>query len=329
MTDTETVNFAELNSVPRFSLSTIFAVSQIECARNQNQGANIYVFSGNFEKKYKGQKRTYQQFQIAIRGNCGNIHQAERFKYKILDKVAARTQKKEHCKLERSRHRPNFTGGWKRNNTRNECEVKQHRDATFFRLNHRLYKDILQSEKKSCTDRNKVKNIKVEIIIRSPGRNNSQSNKSDKSRNPSKFGYIFMEKNLGQNQRKQWYRPKNNHDLSQGQLDNSKNIQEKTYSTENSTNDIQEKLICFKRRFALSDYERQKGNQSEKKSEKSHLKSVQPLSHEFRNNIVGTANEHLTEKKRDSLPISIQSHKLSAEKSKLFITFMVKNENIF
>ena len=313
MTRIEIANFAELNS--RFFLPAIFAVSQIECTRDQNQRAYVYIFPGNFEEKYKGEKCTHQQFQIAIRSDRGNIHQTKCFKYEILNKVAARSQKKEHYQLKRSRGRPNFAGSRERNNTCNKREVKQHRDTTFFCFDHRLYKDILQSEKESSADRNEIKNVKMEIVVGSPSCNNRQADESDQSHDPSKSCYIFMEENFRQNQRKQRNRPEDNHDLGQRQFDNCKNIKEKTYGTQNSANDIQKKLICFKRRFAFSDHERQQRDQSEKKSEKSHFKSVQSLPHEFRNYIVGAADKHLTEKKRDSLPIPIQSHELSDEKA--------------
>ncbi len=312
MTDIETANLAELSF--RFFPFKIFAVSQIKCARYQNQRADINILSRNFEEKHKCEKGTYQQFQIAIRGNCGNIHQTERFKYEILNKVAACSQKKEHYQLKWSRSYPNFTGGRERNNTRNKCEVKQHCDATFLRFNHGLYKDVLQSEKESGADRNEIKNIKFKIVIGSPSRDNCQSDKSDQSRDPSKPCYIFMKKNFGQNQRKQRNRPKNNYDLGQRQFNNCKNVKEETHRTQNSADDIQEKLIRFKCRFPLSDHERQKSHQPEKKSEKSHFKSIQSFTHEFRNNVIGAADKHLTEKKRDSQPISIQNHEFSDKK---------------
>lgn len=312
MTYMEIANFAELNS--RFFLPAIFAISQIKCAWYQNQRAGINILSRNFEEKYKGKKGSYQQFQIAIRSDRGNIHQTKGFKYEILDKVAARSQKKEHRKLKWSRGRPNFACGRERNNARDKREVKQHCDTTLLRFNHCLYENILQSKKKSRADRNEVKYVKVKIVVGSPSRDNRQSDESDQGRNPSKPSYIFTEDNSGQNQRKQRNRPKNNHDLSQRQLNNGKNVKEETYRAQNSTNDVQEELIRFKRRFALSDYERQQGNQSEKKSEKSYFKGIQSLPHEFRNNIVGATNKHLTEKKRNSLPIPTQSHELSDKK---------------
>lgn len=312
MTDIETANLAELSF--RFFLFKIFAVSQIKCARDQNQRASINIFPRNFEEKYKCEKGTYQQFQIAIRGDRGNIHQTECFKYEILNKVAPHSQKKEHYQLKWSRSRPNFTGGRKRNNTRNKCKVKQHCNTTFLCLNHRLYKDVLQSEKEGGADRNEVKDIKFKIVVGGPSRDNCQSDESDQSRDPSKSRYIFTEKNFGQNQRKQRNRPKNNHNLGQRQFNNRKNVKEETHRAQNSTNDIQEKLIRFKRRPALGDHERQKSHQPEKKSEKSHFKSIQSFTHEFRNNIIGAADEYLTEKKRDSLPISIQGHELSDKK---------------
>jgi len=309
--------------------SAVFAVSQIKSTRNQNQRTCVDVFSGNFEEKNEGETSTYQQFQITIRRNGGNIHQAESFENKILNKVSANPQKEQHRQLKRSRSEPNFTGSRERNQAGDKREIKQHRDAIFFRGDHFFYQNILQRKKKSRADRNAIKNVEMEFIIGRPSRDNCQSDESDQCCDPSKFGYVFTEKNFRKHERKQRNRPKNGNDFSQWQFDDGVNVEEETYRTENSTDDIQEKLICFERRSAMSDYERKQGNKTEKKSEKSHLESTESLPHEFRNNIVGAADKHLAEKKHNPLPILIQDHKFSEIKSKLLITFMVNNENIF
>lgn len=307
----------------------IFTVSQVECAWNQNQRASVDIFSGNFKEKYKCKKSTDKQFQITIRSNRRNVYQTKSLKNKILNKVTAKSQKEQHSQLKWSWSQPNLTGCRKRNNTCDKSKIKQHSDAIFFCSHHLLYKDILQSEKKRCADRNTIQRIKSEIIVRIPCRNNRQSNETDQRYNPTKTCNIFPEKNSGQYQRKQWNCPKDDNNFSQRQFDNGVNIKKKTQGSENSSDNIQKQLICFKCRFVMSNNKGKQSNQSEKKSEKSYLESIQPLSHKFRNNIIRTADKHLTEKKQDSLPISIRGHKFSDAKSKLFITFMVKNENIF
>lgn len=329
MTCTEITKFVKLNSDRRPFFPTIFVIFQIQCARYQNQRAGVNILPRNFKKKYKGEAGGDQQLQIAIRSNRGNIYQTKCFENKILNEVTAEPQKEQHRKLERSRSQPNFAGSRKSYDTCNESKIKQHRNTSFFSFNHLLYKNILQSEKKCRPDRDAIKGIKSKFIVGTQGCNNGQSDEADQSRNPSKTRDIFFEKNFGQNQRKQRNCPKNSYDFRQRQFDNGVNVKKKTHRSENSAYDIQKKLVCFKCRLAPSNYKGQQGDQSEKKSEKSHLECTQPLPHEFRNNVVGTADKHLTEKKSNPLPVSVQSHKLSDEKSDLFITFMVKNENIF
>ncbi len=329
MTDMGITNFVKLKLHTRFFLSAIFAISQIKRAWYQNQSANVNIFSGNFKEKHKGKKCAYQQFQITIWCDSGNINQAKSLKNKILNEVSAQPQKKQHHQLKLCRKYPNMISGRKRHNTCYKSKIKQHRNAIFLCFNHLFYEDILQSKKKGCSDRNTIENIKMKFVVGIPCSNNRQSDEADQSCNPSKTCYIFSQKNFGQNQRKQRNCPKDNYNFSQRQLNNSVDVEEKTYSTENSTNNIQKNLVCFECGFAMSNYKRQQSNQAKKEPEEGYFKSVQPLSHEFRNNIIGTTDKHLTEKKRDSLPIFTQGHKLSDEKSRLFITFMVKNENIF
>ncbi len=325
----EITNPMELNSASRSFLSTIFTVSQIKCTRYQNQSTDVHIFPWNLEKKYESKKCAYQQFQISIRSNRGNIHQTKCFENKVLNEVTAEPQKKQYRQFEQSRSQPNFAGGRKSYDTCNKSKIKQHRNATLLRFNHLFYENILQSKKKSSANRNAIQDIKPKFIVRIQGCYDGQSDEADQSRNPSKTRDVFSEKNFRQNQRKQRNCPKNSYDFRQWQFNNGVNVKKKTYCSKNSAHDIQKKLICFKCRFALSNYKGQQGNQSEKKPEKSHLKCTQPLSHKFRNNIVDAADKHLTEKKHNSLPIFIQNHKISDEKSRLFITFMVKNENIF
>lgn len=323
------INLKQSDSEICLSLSKIFAVPQIKRTWYQNQSADINIFPGNFEEKYKCEKSTYQQFQIAIRSNSGNINKTEGLKYEILHEIAPYPQKKQHCQLKRGRSYPNLAGHRKRHNTRDKSEIKQHCNSPFFGLNHFFYENVLKGKKESCSDRNHVKDIELKYIIGIPSCNNSQSDKSDERDNPAKISNILPEKNFGQHQRKQRNRPKNNHNFGQRQLNDGINIEEKTHCPENSTNCVQKKLICFKCGFALGNHKRQQCNQSEEKSKKCHLKSVQPLTHKFRNNIIAATNKHLAEKESNPPPIPIQSHKLSADKSRLFITFMVKNENIF
>lgn len=319
----------KLNFPFGFPFLEVFTVPQIESTRDQNQSACVNVFSGNFEKENESKDCGDQQFQVTIRRDGGNIHQTESLENKVLHKVSAKSQKEQHREFERSRSHPNFACGRERNHACDECEIEQHRDAIFFRGHHFFDEDILQCEKERCTDRNAVKDVEMEFIVGCPTRNNRQSDKSDQGCDPTEFCYIFGEKNFGKYERKQWDRPENDNDLGQRQFNHCVNVEKETHRAENSSNDVQEKLVCFKCGSSLRDYERKKCNETEKKSEKSHLESAQSLPHEFRNNIVGAADEHLTEKERDSPPISVQDHKFSETESRLLITFMVENENIF
>ena len=319
----------KLNFPFGFPFFEIFAIPQIKSARDQNQGARVDIFSGNFEEKYEGENCADQQFQVTIRRNGRDIHQAESLENKVLHKVSSKSQKEQHCQFKRSRSHPNFVCGGERNHACNECEIEQHSDAAFFRGNHFFDENILQCEKERCSDWNAIKDVELEFIIGCPTRDNCQSDEANQSCDPPKFRYIFGEKNFGEHKRKKRDCPKNDNDLGQRQFNHGVNIEKKTYRAENSSNDIQKKLICLERRFSASDYKRKQGDQSEKKSEKSYLESAQPLPHEFRNNIVGAADKHLAEKEHDSQPISVQGHKFSEVKIWSFITFMVENENIF
>lgn len=312
-----------------FPFFSIFAVSQVEGTRNQDQSSSVNIFSGNFEEKNKSKTSSYQQFQITIWRNGGDINQTKRFKDKVLNEVATEPQKEQHCQFKWGRSDPNLACGWKRNETCYERKIEQHRDSTFFCSDHFLDQNILQREKESSANRDAVKDVELKFIIGCPSCNNCQSDESGQSCDPSKFCYVFAEKNFRENKRKQRNSPENDNDFSQRQRDYSVNVEKKTYRAENSSDDIQEELIGFERRFSLRDHEGKQGDQTEKESEKSHLKGAKPLSHELRNYVVSTANKHLAEKEHDSLPISIQNHKLSETESELFITFMVKNENIF
>ncbi len=323
------LNFSALNFHLGFLPFEIFAISQIESARNQNQSTRVDIFSRNFEEKNKSKNRADQQFQISIRSNSGYINQTECFENKVLNEVSASPQKEEHRQLEWSRSHPNPICRWEGNDTCDERKIEQHRNAIFFFGDHFFDENILQREKESRSNRNAIENVEMEIVVGCPTGNNRQSNESYQCRNPSKFCYILAEKNFGKHERKQRNSPENNNDFGQRQFNDSIDVEKKTHRAEHSTNDVQEKLICFKRRFSTSDHERKQCNQSEKKPKKSHLESVQSLSHEFRNNIVGAADKHLAEKKCNPLPISIQGHKFSEIKSESFITFMVENENIF
>ena len=318
-----------LTSISHFFPFEIFTVSQIERARDQNQSTGVDIFSGNFEEKNKSENGADQQFQISIRSNGGDINQAKRFENKILNEVSTSPQKEEHCQFERSRSHPNFESCRKRNKAGNESEIEQHGDSIFFCRDHFFDENILQREKERCANRNAIKNVEMKIIIGRPTSDKRQSDESDQSCGPAKFRYIFAEKNLGQNQRKQRNRPENNDDFSQRQFDHSVDVEKETYCAKNSANDIQKELICSKRRLSAGNYERKQRDQSEKKSEKSYFEGAQSLAHKFRNDIVCAADEHLAEKKHDPLPVSIQDHKFSEIKSRLFITFVVRNENIF
>ena len=320
---------SKLNFCFGFPLLEILAVSQIERTWNQNQGTCINILSGNFEEKNESKNCADQQFQISIRRNSGDVHQAKSFENEVLHEVTAKSQKEEHHQFERSRCQPNFACRRKRDKTCDKCKVEKHCNAIFFCSNHFLDENILQREKESCSDRNAIKDVELKIIIGCPSCNNRQSDESDQSCDPSKFCYIFAEKNFRQHQRKQRDRPENNNDLGQRQVNYGVDVEKETYCAKDSANNVQEKLVRFKRRSSLSNHERKQGNQSEKKSEKSYFESVQSLSHKFRNNIVGATDKHLAEKKRNSSPISIQGHKFSEIKSRLLITFMVRNENIF
>ena len=308
---------------------SIFAVSQIKGARNQNQSSGVNIFSRNFEEKNKSETSSHQQFQITIRRNGGDIDQTKRFKNKVLNEVAAEPQKEQHSQFKRGRSEPILVCGRKRNETCYERKIEQHRDSIFFRSDHFFDQNVLQCEKKSSSDWNAVKNVELEFIVGCPSCNNCQSDESDQGCDPSKFCYVFAEKNFRENKRKQRNRPENDNDFSQRQRDYSVNVEKKTYRAENSPDDIQEELIGFECRFSPRDHEGKQGDQTEKESEKSHLKSAKPLSHKLRNNIVGATNKHLAEKKHNALPISVQDHKFSETESGLFITFMVRNENIF
>ena len=318
-----TENFVRQNSILRFFPFEIFAISQIECARDQNQSTSVNIFSRNFKEENKSKNCADQQFQISIRRNGGNIYQAKSFENKILNKVTAESQKEKHHQLKWGRGYPNLACTWKRNNTCDECEIEQHRDATFFCSYHLFYKNILQCEEESGANRNAIKKVEMKIIVSCPTCDKRQSNESNQRYDPPKFRYVFSKKNFGKHQRKQWNRPENYDDLSQRQFNYGINVEEETYGAKDSAYNVQKKLIGFKRGFAVSNYERQQGDQSEKKSKKSHLKSVEPLPHKFRDNVVSAADEHLAEKKRDSLPISIQGHKFSETRSRPLITFMV------
>ncbi len=325
----KTTNFFALNFRVRFFPLEIFAIPQIECARYQNQSACINIFSGNFKEKNKSKNGANQQLQISIRSNGGNIHQTKRFENKVLDKVSTSSQKEKHRQLKRSRSHPNFKGCWKRNKAGNKSKIEQHRNSIFFCGDHLFDENILQREKESRANRNAIKNIKMEIIVRCPTCDNRQSNKSNRCCDPSKSCDVFAKKNFGQNQRKQRNSPKNNDDFSQRQFDDGVDIEKKTYRTENPANDIQKDLICFESRFSMGNHKRKQCNQSEEKAKKSNFESIQSLAHKFRDNIVCAADKHLAEKKRNPPPISIQGHKFSEIKSRSFIAFMVGNENIF
>lgn len=307
----------------------IFAVAQIQSAWNQNQRAGVNIFSGNLEEKNKGKTSSYKKFQVTVWCYGGDIDQTKRFENKVLNEVAAKSQKEEHRQLKWSRSQPNFACRRERNKTCDECEIKQHRDAIFFFGDHFFDDDILQREKESSANRNTVKNIEMKFIVRRPSCDNRQSNESNQCCDPTEFCYIFGKKNFGKYKRKQWDSPENDNDLGQRKYNHRVDVEKETCRAKNSSNSIHEKLIRFESGFSLSDYERKQCNQTEKKSEESHLKCTESLSHEFRNNIVGATDKHLTEKESDSLPISIQDHKFSEIKSRLFITFMVNNENIF
>jgi hypothetical protein len=308
---------------------SIFAVSQIKGTRNQNQSSGVNIFSRNFEEKNKSKTSSYQQFQITIWRNSGDIDQTKCFKNKVLNEVAAEPQKEQHCQFKWSWSEPSLACSRKRNETCYERKIEQHRDATFFRSDHFFDQNILQREKESSANRDAVKDVELKFIIGCPSRNNCQSDESDQGCDPSKFCYVFVEKNFRENKRKQRNRPENDNDFSQWQRDYGVNVEKKTYRTENSSDDIQEELIGFECRFSLRDHEGKQGDQTEKESEKSYFKSAKPLSHKLRNYVVSTANKHLAEKEHDSMPISVQNHKLSEIESGLFITFMVRNENIF
>ncbi len=317
------------NSSLGFLPFSVFAVSQIESTRNQNQCARVNIFSGNFEEKNECKTSRHEQFQIAIRRDGRDVDQTKCFKNKVLNKVAAKSQKEQHCEFERSRSQPNFASCGERNKACNKREIKQHRDAAFFRGDHFFDQNILQCEKESGANRDAVKDVEMKFIIGCPSCDNRQSYESDQGCDPSKFGYVFSEKNFGEYEREQRNRPKNDNDLGQRQFDHSIDIEKETYRAENSSDDIQKKLVGFDRGFSLVDYKRKQSNQTEKKSEKSHLKSAQSLPYEFRNYVISAADKHMAEKKHDPLPISIQTHKFSETESGSFITFMVGNENIF
>ncbi len=307
----------------------IFAVAQIQSTWNQNQRTGINIFSGNFKEENKGKTRGYKKFQVSVRRYSGDINQTKRSENKVLNEVAAESQKEEHQQLKWSRSQPNFTCRRERNKACDEREIKQHRDAIFFYGDHFFDDDILQRKKESSANRNTVKNIEMKFIVGRPSCDNHQSDESNQCCNPTEFCYIFGKKNFGKYQRKQWNSPENDNDLGQRKYNHRIDVEKETCRAKNSSNDIHKKLIRFESGLSLRDYERNQCNQTEKESEESHLKCTESLPHEFRNNIVGATDKHLTEKESDSLPISIQDHKFSEIKSRLFITFMVNNENIF
>ena len=77
----------------RFLPFSIFAVAQIQGAGNQNHSSGVNIFSGNFEEENESKTSRYEQFQITIRRDGGNVHQAESLENKVLNKVTAESQK--------------------------------------------------------------------------------------------------------------------------------------------------------------------------------------------------------------------------------------------
>ena len=158
------LNFSALNFHIGFFPFEIFAISQIEGARNQNQSTGVDIFSGNFKEKNKSKNCADQQFQISIWSNSRHIDQADCFKNKVLNEISASSQKEEHGQFKWSWSHPDFTCRRERDDTCNERKIKQHRNAIFFFGDHFFDENVLQCEKESRADRNAIKNVEMNPI---------------------------------------------------------------------------------------------------------------------------------------------------------------------